>query len=56
MEIPAKIIAPVLTTKYNYSFALGVFLYCYKKAKVIPMFKYQELQNLTNYSRPIYLL
>ena len=52
VKIAAEIITFVLTSLYNYCFALRVFPSCLKTAKVILLFKCGEFQKLTNH-RPI---
>ena len=62
MNIPVfiyKILAPLISPKvsmlFNISLSVGIFLVCFKTAKIIPVFKSGNLNSSVNY-RPISML
>ena len=54
-KVAAKVLATPLSILFNYSFRYGIFPDCLKTAKVVPIFKKGNKNEINNY-RPISLL
>ena len=53
--LASKVLSPVLAELFNACFDFGIFPTCLKTAKVVPVYKAGDINEVTNY-RPISIL